>query len=223
MLDFFTPYQVSFYKLVLLPAFVATFQMLIISTVISTILGFLLAILLIITNKGGILENKYVYAILSFIINVIRSFPMIILVVAILPFTKLLVGQSYGVAAAIVPLVVAATAFISKIIENALQEVDKSLLSAMRSFGLSETQIVFRVRFSEAMPAIISGIILATISILGATAVAGALGAGGIGAVALQYGYQSFNKPVMFLTVTILIILVQVIQSFGDFIYRKMK
>lgn len=223
MLDFFTPYQVSFYKLVLLPAFVATFQMLIISAVISTVLAFLLAILLIITNKGGILENKYVYAILSFIINAIRSFPMIILIVAILPFTKLLVGQSYGVAAAIVPLVVAATAFTSKIIENALQEVDKSLLSAMRSFGLSETQIVFRVRFSEAMPAIISGIILATISILGATAVAGALGAGGIGAVALQYGYQSFNKPVMFLTVTILIILVQVIQSFGDFIYRKMK
>lgn len=223
MLNFLTEYQMSFLQRVLLPGLWATLQMLITTTVISAALGLLFAVLLVITNKEGMFANKYVYAILSFIINVVRSFPFIILVVSILPFTKALVGVSIGVKAAIVPLVVAATAFIAKIIENALQEVDKDLLKAMKSFGLSDGQLIFRVMFSEALPSIISGVILATVSILGCTAMAGTLGAGGIGSVAITYGYQSFNTPVMVLTVVILIIMVQVIQGLGNFVYRKLK
>jgi D-methionine transport system permease protein len=222
-MNFLTEYQELFLQRVLLPALSATFQMLIVSTVISSALGFLVAVLLVVTNKDGIIENKFIYTIVGFLVNVIRSFPFIILVVFILPFTKALVGSSIGVKAAIVPLVVAATAFIAKIIENALQEVDKDLLKAMKSFGLSDGQLIFRVMFSEAMPSIISGVILATVAILGSTAMAGALGAGGIGAVALTYGYQRFDKPVMFLTVAILIIVVQLIQALGNFVYRKLK
>jgi D-methionine transport system permease protein len=197
--------------------------MLIISTMISAVLGFLVAVVLVITNRGGIRQNKYIYGVLSFLVNVIRSFPFIILIVFILPFTKMVVGTSIGVKAAIVPLVIAATAFIAKIIENSLQEVDPDLLEAMRSFGISDSQLIFKVMFSEAMPSMISGIILATIAILSSTAMAGAVGAGGIGSVALTYGYQSFNEGVMFLTVFILIALVQIIQSLGNLVYRKMK
>ncbi|MCR6545750.1 methionine ABC transporter permease [Dehalobacterium formicoaceticum] len=197
--------------------------MLIISTLISSVAGFLVAVVLVVTNKGGMLQNKLIYGILSFLVNVIRSFPFIILVVFILPVTKVIVGTSIGVKAAIVPLVVAATAFIAKIIENSLQEVDEDLIEAMKSFGLSDAQVIFNVMFSEALPSIVSGIILATIAILGSTAMAGAVGAGGIGSVALTYGYQSFNKQVMWLTVIILIILVQVIQFIGNLVYRRMK
>lgn len=220
---FLTDYQQAFWDRILLPAFKATFEMLITSTIISAVLGFLVAVVLVITNRGGIRQNKYVYGVLSFLVNVIRSFPFIILIVFILPFTKMVVGTSIGVKAAIVPLVIAATAFIAKIIENSLQEVDPDLLEAMRSFGISDRQLIFKVMLSEAMPSMISGIILATIAILSSTAMAGAVGAGGIGSVALTYGYQSFNEGVMFLTVFILIALVQIIQSLGNLVYHKMK
>lgn len=223
MLGFLTDYQISFLEKVLFPALGATFQMLFISTAISTVSGLMVAVLMVITDKHGIFENKYIYTAINFLVNVIRSFPFIILVVFILPFTKTLVGSSIGVKAAVVPLVIAATAFIAKIIESSLKEVDADLLKAMRSFGLTDTQLIFKVMFSEAMPSIISGIILATVAILGSTAMAGSLGAGGIGAVALTYGYQSFNKPVMILTVIILIVLVQIIQGLGNFVYRKLK
>ena len=169
------------------------------------------------------MQNKYLYGILSFIINVIRSFPFIILIIFIIPFTKLIAGTSIGVKGALVPLVVAGTAYISKIIENALKEVDPILIQSMKSFGLSDSQVIFKVMFSEALPAIVSGIILATISILGCTAMAGTVGAGGVGAVSIIYGYQSFRKDVMYVTVAILIILVQLIQTLGDKVYWKMK
>ena len=127
------------------------------------------------------MENRFVYRILSFIVNVVRSFPVIILIVFMLPVTKLIVGTSIGVAAAVVPLTVSATAFIAKLIESSLQEVDKELVEAMHSFGLSDAQVIFKVMFSEALPSMLSGVIIATISILSATAVAGAVGAGGLG------------------------------------------
>ncbi len=223
MLSFLTAYQQAFFVKILLPAFIATFQMLIISTLISTVSGFLVAVMLVVTNKDGIIPNKVFYNVLSLLVNVVRSFPFIILVVFILPITKMIVGTSIGVKAAIVPLVVAATAFIARIIESSLQEVDQDLIETMRSFGLTDAQVIFKVMFSEALPSMVSGIILATIAILGSTAMAGAVGAGGIGAVALTHGYQSFNKPVMWITVIILIALVQIIQGIGNFIYRKMK
>ena len=223
MLDFLSDYQLNFLDKILLPAIKATFEMLIYSTILSVIFGFFVGVLLVITNKGGILENRIVYRILSFIVNVVRSFPVIILIVFMLPVTKLIVGTSIGVAAAVVPLTVSATAFIAKLIESSLQEVYKELVEAMHSFGLSDAQVIFKVMFSEALPSMLSGVIIATISILSATAVAGAVGAGGLGSVAITYGYQSFNDTVMYITVGILIILVQVIQSVGDWVYRKMK
>ena len=223
MLDFLSDYPLNFLDKILLPAIKATFEMLIYSTILSVIFGFFVGVLLVITNKGGILENRIVYRILSFIVNVVRSFPVIILIVFMLPVTKLIVGTSIGVAAAVVPLTVSATAFIAKLIESSLQEVDKELVEAMHSFGLSDAQVIFKVMFSEALPSMLSGVIIATISILSATAVAGAVGAGGLGSVAITYGYQSFNDTVMYITVGILIILVQVIQSVGDWVYRKMK
>lgn len=223
MLNFLSDYQLNFLDRILLPAIKATFEMLIYSTILSVIFGFLVGVLLVVTNKGGILQNRFVYGVLSFIVNVIRSFPVIILIVFMLPMTKAIVGTSIGVAAAIVPLTVSATAFIAKLIESSLQEVDKELVEAMHSFGLSDAQVIFKVMFSEALPSMLSGVIIATISILSATAVAGAVGAGGLGSVAITYGYQSFNNTVMYITVGILIILVQIIQSIGDLVYRKMK
>ena len=223
MLNFLSDYQLNFLDRILLPAIKATFEMLIYSTILSVIFGFLVGVLLVVTNKGGILQNRFVYGVLSFIVNVIRSFPVIILIVFMLPMTKAIVGTSIGVAAAVVPLTVSATAFIAKLIESSLQEVDKELVEAMHSFGLSDAQVIFKVMFSEALPSMLSGVIIATISILSATAVAGAVGAGGLGSVAITYGYQSFNTTVMYITVGILIILVQIIQSIGDLVYRKMK
>jgi D-methionine transport system permease protein len=143
--------------------------------------------------------------------------------VVLLPFTKMLVHTSIGVSAAIVPLTIAATAFTARLIETSLLEVDKELLEAMKSFGLTDTQVIFRVMLSEALPAIVSNIVLAMIAILGSTAVAGAVGAGGIGSVALTYGYQRFDEGVMVVTVITLIAMVQVIQVIGNYVYRKLK
>ena len=132
MLDFLSDYQLNFLDKILLPAIKATFEMLIYSTILSVIFGFFVGVLLVITNKGGILENRIVYRILSFVVNVVRSFPVIILIVFMLPVTKLIVGTSIGVAAAVVPLTVSATAFIAKLIESSLQEVDKELVEGFR-------------------------------------------------------------------------------------------
>ncbi len=216
-------YGMRFVNEVLVPAFAATMQMLIVSTIFSSILGFLLAVVLVITNKGGMMENKAVYNVLSFMINVIRSFPFIILMILILPFTKMLVNTSIGVSAAIVPLTIAASAFTARLIENSLMEVDRELIEAMRSFGLTDAQVIFKVMLPEALPSIVSSTVLAMIAILGSTAVAGAVGAGGIGSVALTYGYQRFDQGVMIVTVLTLIVLVQIIQVVGNLIYRKIK
>lgn len=218
-----TTYGMRFFEEVLGPAFAATLQMMLISTALSSILGFFLAVVLVVTNKGGMMENRVVYNILSFVINVIRSFPFIILMILLLPFTKMLVHTSIGVSAAIVPLTIAASAFTARLIENSLLEVDKELIEAMKSFGLTDTQVIFKVMLSEALPSIVSNIVLAMIAILGSTAVAGAVGAGGIGSVALTYGYQRFDQGVMIITVVVLIAMVQVIQVIGNFLYRKIK
>lgn len=223
MASFLTEYQLNFWERILAPAFSATIQMVIITTIFGTIFGFLVAIVLLVTDKDGIRPNKYIYGIVSFIVNAVRSFPFLILMVFLLPFTKFIMGTSIGVKAAVVPLIVAATAFIAKLIENAMQEVDKGLIEAMKSFGISESQVVFRVMFTEALPAIISGVILAMISILGCTAMAGAMGAGGIGNVAMVYGYQKFDDAVMLFCAAILLVFVELIDVFGKWVYRKMK
>jgi D-methionine transport system permease protein len=178
---------------------------------------------MVVTEKGGLYENLIINRILDFIINTIRSFPFIILLITIIPFTRLIVGTSIGETAALVPLTVACSPFIARIFQNSLKEVDPSLIEAAQSFGASKPQIIFRVMLKESVPSIISGLCLAIINLLGCTAMAGAVGAGGLGATALTYGYQNFNQQIMYSICLILVVLVAIIQYFGDWIYRKLK
>ncbi len=208
----------------LLPqALVETLYMTIVPTILATILGSILAIILVITKEDGLKSNSIINKSLGFIVNVLRSFPFIILLVAIRPLTKLIVGMTIGSTAALVPITIGATPFIARVIESALNEVDKGLIEAAKSFGATNSQIIFKVMIKEAMPSIISGITLSTISVLGYTAMAGAIAAGGIGNIALVYGHQRYDTAVMVYTVIILIILVQVIQGIGNLVYNKLK
>ncbi len=210
-------------QMIIIPAFFDTLKMLVISGIISTILGFFLGVILIITEKGGLCENLIINRILDFFVNMIRSFPFIILMISIIPFTRLIIGSSIGDRAAIVPLTVAVTPFMARIFQNSFKEVDPALIEAAQSFGASKSQIVFKVMLKEAVPSIISGLCLAIINLLGATAMAGAVGAGGLGSVALTYGYQNFNQQIMYSICAVLVVLVAVIQYFGDWIYKKLK
>ncbi len=204
-------------------ALVQTLYMIIVPTIVATLLGFIMAIILVVTKPKGLKPNKTVYSILGFIVNTVRSFPFIILLVALRPFTRLIVGTSIGETAAIVPITIAAAPFIARIIENALNEVDEGLIEAAKSFGATKLQIIFKVIVKEAMPSLVSGITLSVISILGCTAMAGAVGAGGLGKVAITYGYQRFDDSVMIYVVVTLIVIVQIIQSAGDYSYKKLK
>ena len=198
-------------------------QMLVISGIMSTIFGFIFGVILVITEKGGLCENIIVNRILDFLVNTIRSFPFIILLISIIPFTRLIVGTSIGETAALVPLTVACSPFMARIFQNSFKEVDPALIEAAQSFGASKVQIIVKVMLKESVPSIISGLCLAIINLLGCTAMAGAVGAGGLGATALTYGYQNFNQEIMYSICVILIILVAIIQYFGDWIYKKLK
>lgn len=207
---------------ILIKAFGESIYMVSFSTLFSLILGFIVAILLILTAPDGLKPNKTIYSVLDAIINILRSFPFIILIVSIAPLTKLIVGKSIGQTAAIVPLTIAAAPFVARVIESALKEVDKGVVEAAKSFGASNTQIIFRVMLKEAVPSIISGLTLTVISIIGYSAMAGTVGAGGLGDLAVRYGYQRYQTDIMIVTVIILIIIVQVLQSLGNYFYKKL-
>lgn len=207
---------------ILIRALKETIIMVFASTLFSIILGFIPAIILTLTAKDGLKPNRVVYSILDFIVNTLRSFPFVILMVIIIPFTRLLVGKTYGTAAAIVPLTIAAAPFVARIIESSLREVDKGVIEAAKSFGASNTQIIFKVMLKEAIPSIVSGITLTVISIVGYSAMAGTLGGGGLGDVAIRYGYQRFETNTMIITCIILIIVVQVLQILGNYFYNKL-
>lgn len=207
---------------ILISALKETIIMVFASTVFSVILGFIPAIILTLTAKDGLKPNKVVYSVLDFIVNTLRSFPFVILMVIIIPFTRLLVGKTYGTAAAIVPLTIAAAPFVARIIESSLREVDKGVIEAAKSFGASNTQIIFKVMLKEAVPSIVSGITLTVISIVGYSAMAGTLGGGGLGDVAIRYGYQRFETNTMIVTCIILIIVVQALQILGNYFYNKL-
>ena len=196
---------------ILIEGFNKTIIMVFFSTLFSVILGFIPAIALIVTAPKGLRPNKGVYKTLDTIINILRGFPFLILMVAIMPFTKLLVGKSIGTTAAIVPLTIAAAPFVARIIESALKEVDPGVVEAAKSFGASNIQIIF-----------ISGLTLTIISIIGYSAMAGTVGAGGLGDLAVRYGYQRYQTDVMIVTVVILVIIVQVLQSLGNYLYKKL-
>ena len=204
-------------------ALLQTLYMIIVPTIVATFLGFIMAIILVVTKPKGLKPNKTIYSILGFIVNMVRSFPFIILLIALIPFTRLIVGTSIGETAAIVPITISAAPFIARVIETALNEVDEGLIEAAKSFGATNLQIIFKVIVKEAMPSIVSGITLSIISILGCTAMAGTVGAGGLGKVAIVYGHQRFDTSVMIYVVVTLIIIVQLIQSAGDYAYKKLK
>ena len=192
------------------------------STFFSVILGFIPAIVLVLTAPDGLKPNKWVYQILDFLVNTFRSFPFIILLVLVIPVTRAIVGTSLGSTAAIVPLTISAIPFVARVIESALRSVDPGLIEAAKSFGASDMQIITKVYFKEAFPSIVSGIILTTISIIGYTAMAGSVGAGGLGDVASRRGYQAYNLEYLFVTSLVLIIIVQIIQNIGNYLYKKL-
>ena len=200
-----------------------TLYMSIIATTIAALLAVVPAILLVLCSPSGLKPNAVVYRVLDAITNTLLSFPFLILMVVLFPFTQWILGKSIGATAAIVPLSIGAAPFIVRIIEGALKEVDKGVIEAAQSFGASHFQIIFKIMFIEALTSIVSGITLALIMVIGFSAMAGAVGGGGLGDIAIKYGYYRFQSDIMLYTVVILIVLVQIIQSFGDFLYRKLK
>ena len=192
------------------------------STLFSVILGFVPAIILVLTAPDGLKPNKVIYQVLDFIVNTFRSFPFIILLILVIPVTRAIVGTSLGSTAAIVPLTISAIPFVARVIESALRSVDSGLIEAAKSFGASDMQIIVHVYFKEACPSILSGIILTMISIIGYTAMAGSVGGGGLGDVAIRRGYQAYNLNYLFVTSLILIVIVQIIQNIGNYLYKKL-
>ena len=206
----------------MIEATLETLYMVIGSTFFSVVLGFIPAIILTLTADDGLKPCKYVFTVLDFIVNVLRSFPFIILMIIVIPVTRAIAGKAIGTTAAIVPLTISAIPFVARVIESALRSVDPGLIEAARTFGASDFQIILRVYLKEAMPAILSGITLTMISLIGYSAMGGAIGAGGLGDVAIRKGYQGYNFSYLLVTSLILIVIVQLIQSIGNHLYKKL-
>lgn len=206
-----------------LSAILETLYMVSLSTFFSGILGFAIAIVMILTGANGLRPNRAVYAAIDLLVNLLRSFPFIILMIAIIPLTRFIVGTSIGSTASIVPLTIAATPFVARLMEGSLLEVEPGVVEAARSFGAGDMQIVFGVMIKEAMPSIILNWAVVAINLLGYSAMAGALGGGGLGDLAIKYGYNRFQTDVMIYSVIILIIIVQLIQSAGNKLYERIR
>ena len=193
-----------------------TVYMVAVSMFFSSLLGIPLGVLLYITNKGGILECKPVNKLVGSIVNAVRSIPFIILMVSIIPFTRMIVGTSIGTTAAMVPLVLASVPFIGRQVKTSLMEVPDGIIEAARSMGATSSQIIRRVLLPEAMPSIVAQLTTVVIALVGESAMAGAIGGGGLGDLAIRYGYQRFRPEIMVATVVVLIILVQLVQFLGN-------
>lgn len=195
-------------------------------TLISTLFGYLiglpLGIILNITGEGGIRRNRVIYKILDFIMNVLRSVPFLILLILVIPLTRLIVGKSYGSAATIVPLVIAAAPFIARMVESSLKEVDSGVVEAASSLGATDLTIILKVLLKESRCSLIVGATIALGTILGYSAMAGAVGGGGLGQIAINYGYYRYNTPVMLVTIIILVLLVQIFQKIGMWLSVKL-
>jgi len=199
-----------------------TCYMVLIAIVLATLIGLPLGVILTVTRKDHIMPNSFVNSVLGAIVNATRSTPFIILMVAIIPFTRMIVGSSIGTTAAIVPLTITAAPFIARVIESSLLEVDRGVIEAAQSMGASPFQIIGKVMLPESLHSIVLGITLALIALIGASAMAGALGGGGLGDLAIRYGYQRFQMDVMIATVIVLIVMVQGVQSIGNSLSRKL-
>lgn len=216
----FTPY-ISKITALLLEGTFDTFYMVFLATAISIIFGVPLGVILLITSKGYFYENTYFYNVLGTIVNALRSIPFIILMVAIIPLTKFLVGTSIGTTAAIVPLTVSTIPFLARLVETSLRTVPYGLVEAAQSMGTSPFKIIKKVLLPEALPELIQNFTLTVIVIIGCSAMAGTIGGGGLGDIAIRYGYQRFQVEIMIATVIILILMVQLTQVLGDYLTQK--
>jgi D-methionine transport system permease protein len=192
------------------------------SALLTAIGGLLVGILLVLTDRGGLLAARPVNAVLGLIVNIGRSLPFIILLVAVIPFTRALVGTTIGTTAAIVPLTIGAIPFYARIVETAIREVPNDVVAAAVAMGASRRQIVGKVLLREARPGLVAGLTITVVALVGYSAMAGVVGGGGLGDLAIRYGYQRFETDVMIATVVILIAFVQAVQSAGDLVVRRL-
>ena len=200
---------------------IETIYMVFVATFIATIFGIPLGILLMVTDKDQILQNLPINNVLSTIVNVFRSIPFIILLFLLIPFTRFLVGKAIGTTASIVPLSIAAIPFMARLTETALREIDKGIIEAAQSVGASPFQIISKVLLPESLPSIVAGITITNINLVGYSAMAGAMGGGGLGDLAVRYGFQRFQLDVMIYTVIVLVVMVQLTQAIGDLIVNQ--
>ncbi|MEZ3414531.1 methionine ABC transporter permease [uncultured Pantoea sp.] len=205
----------------LLNALGETLLMTTVAGLFSLLAGLPLGLILVTTSPGGIAENRSINRLLGIVINGFRSLPFIILLVALIPFTRLLVGTSLGTWAAIVPLSITATPYFARVAEVSLRDVDRGLIDAVRAMGASKLRIVWEVLIPEALPGILSGFVVTLVALIGASAMAGAIGAGGLGDLAIRYGYQRFDTAVMVAVIAVLIVLVCGIQWLGDRLVQR--
>jgi D-methionine transport system permease protein len=193
-----------------------TFYMTLLSIVFTAVIGLPLGVLLVITGRRGLLEQRFLNQTLSLIVNILRSIPFVILLILMVPLTQILVGTSIGVQASIPPLVVAAAPFYARLVETSIREVEGGVVEAAQSMGASTWQIVFKVMLPEAKAGIIAGLTITAISLISYSAIAGVIGGGGLGDLALRYGYQRFQMDVMWIATVILVVIVQILQMIGD-------
>ena len=199
-----------------------TLEMVLFSTLISMLIGFPLGVLLYSTTSMGITPRPILNQVLSRIVNVLRSFPFIILMILLFPLSRLILGTSIGTTATIIPLSIAAAPFVARLVETALLEVDPGMIQAARAMGSTNSQIIYKVLIPESMPSLVSGITLTIINLIGYSAMAGTIGGGGLGDLAIRYGYQRFRPDVMAASVVVIIVMVEVIQFIGTRIANRM-
>lgn len=199
-----------------------TLYMTLVSTIFGYVFGLPMGVLLCISDKDGIKPNAVLYKILDIVANIVRSIPFLILLILLIPFTRLMIGKSYGSTATIVPLVVAAIPFIARMVESSLKEVDKGVIEAARAMGAGNGRIIFRVLLVEARTSLITGATIAIGTVLGYSAMAGTVGGGGLGDIAVRYGYYRYQTDIMFVTVILLIVLVQIFQSVGMLVANRL-
>lgn len=199
-----------------------TLEMVLFSTVFSMVMGFPLGVLLYSTNSMGITPRPVLNQILSRIVNILRSFPFIILMILLFPLSRLILGTSIGTTATIIPLSIAAAPFVARLVETSLLEVDPGMIQAARAMGSTNSQIIYKVLIPESMPSLVSGITLTIINLIGYSAMAGTIGGGGLGDLAIRYGYQRFRPDVMAASVVVIIVMVELIQFVGTRIANRM-
>jgi len=199
-----------------------TLYMTLVSTFVGYILGLPIGIVLNVTRKEGLRPNQIIYRSIDFVCNIIRSIPFLILLILLIPFTRLIVGKSYGSTATIVPLVICAAPYIARVVESSLNEVDGGVIEAAKAMGASNIQIIFKVLLVEAKTSLLTGVTITTGLLLGYSAMSGTVGGGGLGDIAVRYGYYRWQTGIMIITVLLLIVIFQIIQNFGTVFVRKL-